>query len=247
MDHIVTTVPLPMSDIRTLITTPGTVARIRYVESRLKDRAFLIYCTNANVPVEIDVSGCDSRDVMQLVHSYITLKSALVIPSLIHTISDLLLTLVGNKVAAFQDATLLPNGFEDYVADDARRDALIKMGLVLSNLTTFVACCNTTIGAETKAQVGIINDIDFTGTTFVHLIKQEGFLEAFLDGAPLSNVPLYFSQQYDEYIFSGQNLYKHIEATPLMATARLTTSAPEIATYLSALAQVGVPNDITVQ
>lgn len=217
------TLPVDVATLREFIIHPMTQASVDYGASSLKGRTALIYLTNTNVNVKaIDVTGVDREEVYNLIDAYIMHKSPIMIEPLVASVQLLLLTVKRAKLAppdlaAFEDLSLIKaSELDAYMADAVRLENLARLTDVLDNLPVYIARSNKQVTDDTHVQE--VNDINYTGLTFVHLLTNDVFLISYL-ATPIIHTPKFFTQQFSEYIYQGKNLFSFITDTPLVALA----------------------------
>jgi hypothetical protein len=234
MTTIRTIIPIAMDDLRQIITTPDATAVVDYGNSRLKSRAALIYATNVNLTqLEFDVTNASSEDVFALVDSYITLKSILDVRGLVFAVGIILRHIAGAPVteqSVIDVSVIKPDQVEAYLADPARKANADNLFSLMSNLTTFTVTC---YGAF-KEKYGkgedvfpVVNDIDFTGCTFVNLLQYDWFMLDFFANANGLLSPVYYVQHFDEYVYGGRNLFSYVKDTFLLAALETVLSDTE--------------------
>lgn len=236
MNTITTSLPVSLDDMKLLITTPNSSVVIEYAKSQLKGRAALIYTTNANLPnPSFDMAGVDREDVYDLVDNYITQKSVVRINNLIYSVATLLFAAKGLTVphedrVEFDKVSLVqPEEIGAYMSNAQRSQNLNRLIEVLDNIVLFALTCSQgfreTCG-DLSSMATIVNDVDYTGCTFVNLLEEEWFTTTYFSSVSLAN-PKYFSQQYDEYLFNGRNLFSYVTATFLIPALDMLLSQPE--------------------
>lgn len=220
-----TELPVSMETLRAVITTPNAAVEVDYANSKLKGRAALIYLTNTNLPnITLDVTGVEAVEKCQLVADYITQKSTLFIPQLVDTILYLLFK-KKNVQLPFHIQSYLDQATLAGVTEDLLTEPLNHLIHVLDSLPLYAVSRNVgfqkTYG-KPEAVFEIINNVDYTGFTFVNLFKHPLFVDYYT--APITTKPVYFVQQFEEYMFSGKSLFALFAETPIMAIMDCFTS-----------------------
>jgi hypothetical protein len=222
MEKIRTDLPLDMDALRAVITTPDVVVEIDYANSKLKGTAALIYLTNVSIPaVFFDMTDASTADCTNLVDSYIIHKSTVFVPQLVDSIMHLLLVRKGVAHIPHElthNSILSTLDIQHWCEDDQKEQHLQKLMAVLDNLPLFAVTCavgfKETYG-DPKLAFATINDVNYCGFTFVHLLKHPLILDYFAQGTELQ--PTYFIQQFDEYIYGGKSLFTFVAQSPVLA------------------------------
>lgn len=227
MNTIHVTLPLNLEQMKSVITTVGPTVIIDYHNSVLKGRGALIYLTNANIPNAVfDVSQCDKETVYDLIDAYITQKSIVPVRGLIDSVMQLLyvargIVPNGDDQQSIDTTSLVKRDeFEAYVSNERRHINFSKLIHVLDNIPLFALTCHTgfkdAVGDGATAFPSI-DDVDYTGLTFVNLLEVDSFVTYYFS-VPTTTQPVYFTQQFDEYMFSGKNLFSYVSNTMIFAT-----------------------------
>lgn len=226
MTIIHTTLPLPLEDMKQAITSPDSTIVINYAASKLKGRTALIYMTNANLPnPHFDVAGVPREEVFTLIDAYITQKSTVNNRNLVDSVIQIVYAARGIEVSPVdqqsidRSALLTREDVKDYLADQQRLENIVKLIHVLDSLVVFVLYSNTAFkGTEGEdPSIPVINDIDYTGFTYVNLLEIESFMVSYFTLPPLTQ-PSYFKQQFEEYMYNGKNLFAYMSNTFMMPT-----------------------------
>lgn len=232
MTIINTTLPLTLDDMKSVITTPDAQVVVDYSQSRLTGRTALIYLANGNLArATIKVDGVDKDSVYELIDAYITLKSTLPNTNLIASVAQILLTVKQANLPVIDQQSIdsfsliTRDQVSDYLSNQARADNVLKLVHVLDNIPTYVTFCNEGLKPllGTSEGVPVINDIDYTGYPFVNLFELEAFVVAYYSAPRLTQLA-YFSQQYDQYMYGGKNLFALLSGTFLLAVVNEITS-----------------------
>lgn len=246
MTQIHSTLPLPTEHLRQVITSPESSVVINYAESKIKNRAALIFITNANLTnVAFDMTGTPREDVYALIDAYITQKTTISIPGLVASVAHLLLAYkcVPMHPVDMQEvlsySMLTNDDLIPYLENDERALRLEHLCEVMENVLLYAVSCSAGFDAAGGLPEDVIkiNDVDYTGCTFVNLFALEWFMFAFYSMPPRDETKLkYFTQQYDEYLYNNENLFAHVSRTFLLPAMQMYMSDPtQVAALKSAL------------
>lgn len=239
MNTINTTLPVALEDMKRIITSSDATIHIRMADATIKGRTALIYMSNANLAqAKIDVTDVPAETVFELIDAYITLKSTLPNRNLIGSVMQIVYACKGiqllpiDQTAVDTLSLITRDQVQEYMSDQARADNVLKLIHVLDNITTFVACCHESLRSRVgeDPDVPVINDIDYTGYTYINLLEVEQFMLTYYS-APRSTTYAYFSQQYDGYMYGGKNLFAIMSGTfmvPLMSELSAGSITPEM-------------------
>lgn len=210
-------IPLSFEQMKEFIVDPSKRLTIDYKNSQLRDKALLVYCTNINLQnITFDFTGCEKEEIFSLIDSYITHKSIIKIEMLIQCVVKLMMFARGTPILPeFQIAVdfanqVLPDAdLRAYCDDETRRDNLTRLMLVLDSIPLYLLTTNTAFeeafGKPTEV-FQVIDDINFTGYTFVNLFEHPVFLLQYYTSAFASG-GRYFKQQFEETLYKGKSLY----------------------------------------
>lgn len=237
-----------------LITTPGSSVIVKYAGSQLKGRPALIYTTNANLPnPSFDVTDVPREDVYDLIDNYITQKSTIRVNDLLFSVATLLFAAKGIELSPVDKqfvgdlSHVQPEELAAYRANPARASNLDRLLEVLENIVLYTITCSVgfrTACGEPSSFATVVNDVDYTGCTFVNLLEEEWFTTIFFSSVSLSN-PKYFQQQYDEYLYDGRNLFSYVSATFLIPTLDMFMTQPNQIPNLLSVAEEPVTAETT--
>lgn len=241
MTTINTTIPYSLEDMRTMITTPDTEIIIDYDNSKLQGTAALIYLTNINLyrpQIKVD----DKDRFFQLVDNYVTLKSVLYVETLIYAVASVLLY----KAGCFQymsqqeidelhsHSSITEQDCADYLADEQRARNINALQTLMESMLLFTLSCSkefTAAFGDVETYFPVVDNINYTGLTFIHLTGIETFVLNFYS-VPVKSLS-YFKQQFNEYIYDGKPLFgiiseKQSILIPLLECILKQTITPQL-------------------
>lgn len=214
-NSIVCQLPLSMEEMKQFIVDSTNQLVVDYKNSQLKDRALLIYCTNIGIPnIAIDFTGCTDEDISTLVDVYITHKSTINIQCLADLVVHLILYFKGIRVPTeFMGlATTTPTAgtVRQFFSNQERVDHISKLMHVLDSIPLYMFSTNTAFAevyGEPSTVFPTIDDIHYTGYTFVNLLNHPMFLTLYYVGSIPVDSQTYFKQQFEENLFEGKPLF----------------------------------------
>lgn len=209
--------PLAFDEMKEFIVDPSKPLTVDYKNSQLKERGLMVYCTNVNLQtIDIDFTDCTREEKFAMIDAYITHKSTFKVYRLVQCVLRLLMYAKGITLSeTYQN--LLPFGMQSltdeeikqYCEDGQRREHLIHLLHVLDSIPLYMLTTNTafeqTYGKPDKV-FDTIDDINYTGYTFVNLLEHPLFLLQYY-AVPFSGQNRYFKQQFEESLYGGKVLY----------------------------------------
>lgn len=203
-----------MDAMQALLADQSTRLQIDYDNSRIQNRAALIYLTNLNLK-NIEFQTQDKEKAFDLIDAYITQKSALMVDCLLASVVTILFRIkeiTPNQVDAESTAALsliTPDDVEAYLQDKKRMYNVLKLIHILDNIPTYIYTCSEQFRSqELKPEdcFPVVNSVDYSGYTFVNLLVNELFWSHYYS-KPIKTDVVYFQQQFNEYIYGGKNLF----------------------------------------
>ena len=201
------------------IVDPTMTLTVDYKNSKLKGRTLLIYCTNVNIAnIDLDFKDCTQDEKFELIDAYITHTSTVSIMRLTECVIRLLTYAKGidlpeeyQRILSFGMSSLSDEEIVEYCSDDLRREHLIALLHILDSIPLYLLTTNTafeeTYGKPSDVFTAI-DDIKYTGYTFVNLLNHPVFLLTYYT-APFSSENRYFVQQFEEALYGGKTLYTY--------------------------------------
>lgn len=256
--------PLSFDEMKEFIIDPLTPLVIDYKNSQLKDRALMVYCTNVSMQtVDVDFANCTTEEKFGMIDAYISHKSTFKIQRMIQCVVRLLMYAKGIQLAD-ELKNLLPFGVESltddeikqYCENDQRRTNLIHLLHVLDSIPLYMLTTNTSFEQTYGKPVDVfetIDDINYTGYTFVNLLEHPVFLLQYYT-VPFSGQRRYFKQQFEESLYGGKILYSFFvnnENNYLLALFDAIFSGKLTPEFFNELNQAALketqPNDTPIQ
>lgn len=222
-EALVTVVPFPSDVLRQVMTDNTIPIVIDYDNSAIKNKPALIYLTNVNIEASVTFKVSDKENIFALIDSYITQKSPINIPALVISVISILFWLreitPGDDDKAFLEhhSLIKEDDLEDYLSDPQRASNIVRLAHVLDNIPTFIFSSSKEFrdaGIAIDAAFPVINSVDYTGYTFVNLLKSELFTAHYY-AQPKETSVTYFKQQFEEYLFKGENLFGSLKDSHL--------------------------------
>lgn len=216
-------IPLSFDEMKEFIVDPSKTLVVDYSNSKLRNKTFLVYCTNISLQnIDIDFSGCDREAIFSLIDAYITQKSTLKLDVLLQCVIRLVIFAKGIQYPDeyqpfFVRGTQILSG-EDlqlYWDNETRRENLVKLMHVLDSIPIYLLTTNTSfrdVYGEPSEVFNVVDDINYTGYTFVNLLEHPIFLLVYYTAPVVSN-SRYFKQQYEETLYKGKSLYYYFVNT----------------------------------
>lgn len=222
---ITTTLPLDIEIIQKLLQDDTICLEVDYDNSRIKSKPALIYLTNLNIK-SVQFKSSNKQSIFSLIDTYITQKSSTNITCLVASVAMILLTIKEaklnscDKLIIEKTSLIRESDVEEYLEDKDRTINIVKLIHLLDNIPTFLYSCSkqfTEKNIDIEKEFTVINSIDYTGYSFINLLKNELFLIGYFS-TPIITTPTYFKQQFEEYIYAGSNLFSSISETFILPT-----------------------------
>lgn len=137
--------------------------------------------------------------------------------TILFTIKDINLN-EGDKLFLSQNSLIKTDDVETYLQDSTRFSNVANLIRLLDNIPTFIFSCSEAFRqSEMKPTeyFQTINSLDYTGYTFVNLLESEIFTTHYYT-VKAADESIYFKQQFEEYIFAGDNLFARLSKTHLI-------------------------------
>ncbi len=213
-----------MADMRNALTAPpGTTYTIDYDNSTIKGKAALIYLTNINLP-NVKFKSDNIDELCKLICDYMNHKSVIEIPCLVSSMGVLLMDVIGalnlddpEIAGMLDDSVLTAVSIERFYASPERIETLVRLATILANIPTML---EHEAKAEEELTVDVVDNLDYIGYTFVHLLKMNLVMIQFMASGILSQVhPTFFRQHYKDYMYGGKNLYAYLAGSIILPIA----------------------------
>lgn len=198
------TLPLNQADLKAFFENKETVFNVKYSESALKGKMFLVYLSNLELKIEIDLSDTPVEEKLSLVREYFNLSHIIQSQTLIN-ISMQILFYVKQSHIQLSDP-LSDQEVEQFVAEN--QELISKWVHFLDSSLLYIQLCFNDLEDVVDFEgIEEIDDILYVGQNVVHLYGQPSFMTNYFSGLPpirISN----FKRQFNEYMFKGANLFK---------------------------------------
>lgn len=216
-------VPLSFDEMKEFIVDPSKSLVVDYNNSKLQDKTFLVYCTNISLQnIDISFDQCEKEKIFSLIDAYITQKSTLKLEVLLQCVIRLIIFAKGIQYPdeyqpffARGKQILADEDLQLYWSNETRRENLVKLMHVLDSIPIYLLTTNTSfrdVYGEPTEVFNVVDDINYTGYTFVNLFEHPIFLLVYYT-APVISCNRYFKQQYEETLYKGKSLYYYFVNT----------------------------------
>tara|TARA_B110001454_G_scaffold16145_2_gene14628 strand:+ start:41814 stop:42590 length:777 start_codon:yes stop_codon:yes gene_type:complete len=208
--------PLSMDDLKLVIANPDLKVIGDYKACQIKDRALLIYLSNINVAnVYFEKSNSIEDDFFSLIDSYVTFKSTIDLVNIKFSIVRILAEIKGIELSEAEQQILDTYSLisrervRDYLEDADRMNNMLRLIVLLDSIPTFIYTCSKEfrdLGSPPEAHFSVVDDMEFTGFTFVNLLKMPMFYINYF-GTFSTTTAFYFKPQFEEFFYNGKNLF----------------------------------------
>ena len=195
MNIIKTAAPIAIEDLKKYFTDKTTFYVINYADSKLKGSKLITYLSNLDLPVDIDLTGCDSEDCYLLLKDYMNSPMLVNIHSLEYFVMSVL-----SEAKGLSDNLMHKTFIEE------NKDLITTWINKLDSLTLFNMYIINSDETKKFAESFPKNDTDdITGVNFISLLKHEDFYTLYnkVDKSSLK----FYTKYFNEYMFKGKNLY----------------------------------------
>lgn len=216
---IETPAPISMENLQKSFSDEALAFIVDYETSALKGKQLLVYLSNLEIPCDLKVSrDIPKQERFDLIAEYMSFRNLLGCPSLALT--------VGSILTAAKDIDDFYHNIENPILDAEEIIEFImdnqimvsKWVIFMDSMIVYTMKASqgfTDAFGNAKEQYENIDDEHVVGNNFVQLFDIPQFMELFF------SVPgqrfFYFTKQFEDYMFGGQNLFFHFmkETNPL--------------------------------
>lgn len=204
------TVPLNIETIKEYFVDKEILFLIDYDESKLKDKVFLTYLANLDLPCDIKATpDFDKEKMFALLDAYMEVKTVTNVPFLAKLMSHILLKAIGFDT----DKHLTKKYFSEEIAAEfieTRKEAIKKWVHFLDSSMLFLIYSTKELNEQLKVEENfpVIDDADYIGLNIVNLFTLPGFLTCYLGQNPTGEMS-FFKQQFEKHMFKGKSFFEY--------------------------------------
>lgn len=226
-------VPFQINDLKSIVSGEITCPEIDFANSKIKDQALLTYIYNLNLSdVKVNLTDVSLTDRRNLFLSFTKHKTTVDVENLLDTYLKFLLVLKGiqpheddveeiNKNVIFSDEEIR----QLLDTDTEVRESIEHAAFVLDGIVVHIMLSLNDIkiqADENFGKVGVLKDPNWTGHTWVNLLKKPAFNAYYYTVMPELQELVYFPYQYNESIYKGKVLLDYLGDNPwLMALMQI--------------------------
>ena len=196
MNIVETIAPISIDNLKKYFTDKTTFFVLNYKDSSLKGAKLLTYLSNLDIPCDINVSGCEEKEVYDLIKDYLHTNMLVNIPSLEKAVCHIL----------HQAKGLIPTNDKQFILDN--KEILLKWISKLESLSLYNMYI---VGDETFKEFSNKFEKDdsdeLVGINFISLLKNEYFY-SFYENTRIDNLKFY-THYFNDYMFKGKNMYSY--------------------------------------
>lgn len=227
-------VPFQLDDLKSIVSGETACPEIDFVNSKIKDQALLTYIYNLNLSdVTVNLKDAPLEDRRNFFLSFTRHKTTVEVTNLLDTYLKFLLALKGiqvhkedlevvNKDAIFNDEEIK----QLLDSDEEVRDAIERAAFILDGIVVHIMLSLNQVNIQADEEfgkVGVLKDPNWTGHTWVNLLKKPAFNAYYYTVMPALKDLVYFPYQYSESIYKGKVLLDYLAENPwLMALMQHT-------------------------
>ncbi len=208
---IETSAPISMEHLQKSFTDENIAFVIDYETSLLKGKQLLVYLSNLEVPCDIKIGPNVSKEErFALLIEYMNFRNLLGCPSLALTVGTILTA--AKDIDEFYHKVENPILSADEIIEFIMENQIVVSKWVILMDSMIVYTMSSSKGyvaafGDPKETFENIDDEQAVGNNFVQLFDIPQFMELFF------SVPgqrfYYFTKQFEDYMFAGQNLFFH--------------------------------------
>ena len=227
MNTIKTILPFPFELIKKSLEDSEVHLSVDARESQLDPKKTIVYLANIKNSVKnftVDFSQCAFEDKKAFLKEYLNLKADLLLPQLHASLVKSIFALKGVELDEAESAMVDELALFSKAECQNLIEDLPEIGRVAALVDNFP----TLIFIKSKAYEElyphpeeiffVVDDINYIGHTFTHLIKDELFTYNFFSA--YSNTQFtYFKKQFEENAYSGKELFQLFEGSHLKKLA----------------------------
>jgi hypothetical protein len=204
------TVPLKVEELKRFIENKEeTFYYINYSKSDINEGVFLNYLSNLELPCDVILEDMSFEEKERFFKAYMSSKSIVNTESVALNIARILLEYRGIDTSEmYQNPALDPKETKLFIE---KNEGLLKNWEHFIESTIVYALYITKdveVDNDIKSQTPAIDDSNFVGLNIVNMFKIPSFLEFFFL-APIKHELSFFTRQFEEYMFKGNNLYEY--------------------------------------
>lgn len=211
-DQIITTIaPIAMADLQKYFEDEEIAFVIDYENSTLRGKAFMSYIANIAVPCDIHFSPAVTKEErFELILEYMNSRNLVGCQSLAITVGVMLTALKGidDFYLAVENPILNQQETLEFIMEN---QILVNQWKVfMDSIILFTMASNekyVSVFGHPKDQFHNVDDDRAVGNNVVNLFDLAAFMEFFFS-VPGKEVH-YFTKQFEDYMFGGQNLFFH--------------------------------------
>jgi hypothetical protein len=209
MKIIKTSAPLSIDLIKQYFQDKELSFEVSYKDSKLKDKVFLTYLSNLDIPSDVSLTDSTEEEIAKLLLAFMTAKSVLTSYTL--TMMCVQILLHANNIDVSQTLTnpLLSTEFVEKFITDNKEEVLAWVTFINSSMVFLINSFS-----ELQPHLNIfdefekIDDPDYVGLNVVNVFQIPGFLETFLSNGPTTKM-YYFINQFEGHIFKGKSFFEY--------------------------------------
>lgn len=225
--------PFQLDDLKRIVAGEQSCPEIDFVNSKIKDQALLTYIYNLNLSdVTVNLEGVSLEDRRNFFLSFMKHKTTVEVANLLDTYLKFLLVLKDiqihkddveeiNKNVIFSDEEIRQLLNDEEVRETVERAAFVLDGIIVHIM---LSLNEINIRADEEfGKVGILKDPNWTGHTWINLLKKPAFNAYYYTVMPALKDLVYFPYQYSESIYKGKVLLDYLGENPwLLALMQVT-------------------------
>lgn len=227
------TAPFALDDLKKVVSGEVDNVEIDYAGSKIKNQSLLTYIYNLNISnVTINLVDVGLSERRDLFLSYANHKTTVEVDNLVDTYLQFLLAL--KQISVHEEDKEEINCRSIFNQDEITqllstdtdiRNAIEHAAFVLDGVVVHIMLSLNDIAIQADEEfgkVGVLNDPNWVGHTWVNLFKNPAFNAYYYTVMPELHDLVYFPYQYCESIYKGKILLDYLTTNPwLMALMQL--------------------------
>ena len=202
--------PLEISQIKEFFENKELFFIVNYVDSKIKGNMFLTYLSNLDLPYEIDLDEASSTEKMDLIKHFMTTRNLNSSMILKKAVAQIILKKIKAPVELVlgEERILTDEECELFITSNA--ELVEKWNVFLASTMLYMLTSVAALEEEHnfKAKHEVVEDSAYIGLNVVQMFSLPYFMDVFY-GEKTHVIPLYFKNQFEEYMFKGNNLFNY--------------------------------------
>lgn len=201
-----TTAPIPIDQIKEYFTDKELFFVVDYHNSELRDKVFLTYLSNLDLPS--DIENVEPDELFSLVEAYMTIKTVNNTPYLNMVVAHIILKAKGSDTSEILNPIITDEVAQRFI--DGHEELVSRWLHFINSTMLYLIYIYTELNEKVKVEetVPSIDDADYVGLNIVNLFLISGFMESYFTVEPQEEMH-FFTKQFTEHMFRGKSFFSY--------------------------------------